>query len=151
MRTYTSPGGMETSSDAYLRGYFSGEVAGVTNVPEEYKQDFLGSLDAIKNDAIGNLVWNARTSVAGEVGAIGQNPNTIKEDISNRIADTLMLNPQLVVKILGLNYSPARFTEAERQNVKTVVDSYVEELIPDEFIYRLQVRKNLPILFGAGS
>lgn len=151
VRTYTVSRGTGNSADAYLRGYFTGEIGGVTNVPEEYKQDFLNALDIIKRDAIGNLVWNERTAIAGSVGAIGQDAAEVKEDIVNRVTERITKNPQAVAQILNLNYSPSFIDESHKQGVKEIVIRYVEELIPDEFVYRLQVRKNLPILFSNGQ
>jgi len=137
-------GGGDTST--YLKSYLSGEISNASGVPTDYKDDFLNSLDIIKNDAIGNLVWNERITVGASLSNLGKSPSETKKGIADRVSQALIKSPTSVAKILGIQASISSITEDQKKEIASIVSRYVNDLIPDEYINRLNVKTKNPIL-----
>ncbi len=151
VKSYTVPSAGGGNVDSYVKGYLAGDVgvAGVGSVPSDFKQGFLDTIDQIKNDAIGGLVWNERVSLSDPVNfsRIAQtNPADIKNGIVENVTSQIIKSsPELIGKIMGVDASYIKPNEETIAKVKSVVAKYIDELIPDSYVQYIKARSKDPL------
>ena len=132
----------------YLKAYISGDIAGPAGVKDDYRDEFLSILNEKKSEAIGNEVFIARDSIGtlSDIESLSGTPELAQESIIDSVTTKILSSPSGVYKILGGDYSiDSVVNEDQKTKIRQIVEKYVEELVPLDFITKRFVKIKSPI------